>query len=131
MENLFSDSLLTKKTHIARIEFLKSWSAASASIVSEYRSAYNYETQSRSDQFGLSSGASLFLGSVLTSKSTLTLTSLSAYADIDHYVYAGEGRGDYVYDENTDSYVYDDVYGSYIKLTERAVSSESGVGKRL
>ncbi|MGE3062668.1 MAG: hypothetical protein AB7T10_03445 [bacterium] len=130
VEDAFVLSSLTKKTDIARLEFAGSWSKAAASVVSEYRSIEDISSASASDRLGLSSNLSLLFGHSFTSYSSFSLTSLSAYRDIDYYVYAGEGRGDYIYDDATESYIFDEVYGSYIKLTERAQSDEPAIGRK-
>lgn len=131
IEKSCSASRYTGRTRISRLEFYDTWSRISASLSSELRMSENLLTKSLSDRFGLSSSVSAPLGPAFDGRASLTVTSLSAYRNIDHYVYAGEGRGDYVYDPETETYIYDETYGSYVKITEREQGNEPAAGRTL
>lgn len=52
------------------------------------------------------------------------ITSLSIYDLVETYVYVGKGKGEYIYDSQTNTYIYDRIYGDYILVKENKLSSE-------
>ncbi|MCK4524154.1 hypothetical protein KAU15_04430, partial [candidate division WOR-3 bacterium] len=64
-----------------------------------------------------------------TYSQNLLLTSVSNYMISESYIYAGIGKGDYVYDTLSGNYVFDEFEGEYIKITENVISN-TPVAKR-
>uniref|UniRef100_A0A7C3J5J9 Uncharacterized protein n=1 Tax=candidate division WOR-3 bacterium TaxID=2052148 RepID=A0A7C3J5J9_UNCW3 len=52
------------------------------------------------------------------------ITSLSIYDLVETYVYVGKGKGEYIYDPQTNTYIYDRIYGEYILIKENKMSNE-------
>jgi len=123
-EERFSDTVKKYVSNILRSEFSKSWDAVRTSILCEYQRVENLSSNVLSNRFGLSSNIGVLLGQKFSSNNMLRITSLSTYIDIETYVFVGEGKGNYIYDKETDSYIYDEIYGNYIKITERDVSKD-------
>lgn len=55
----------------------------------------------------------------------IRLSSVSRYKEVESYVYAGPGRGEYIYDSLSNEYIYDDYEGEYVKITENIISDNA------
>jgi hypothetical protein len=128
-EKRSSDSIIKSKANIIKGEFSKSWTLFRMYLMTEYRRTENLLLSKDTDQFGLNSNSSLLLGPLLSVNNSLRITSLSTYIDRDSYVFVGAGKGDYVYDGESGTYIYDDIYGEYVKITERSASADPVSGR--
>ncbi len=55
---------------------------------------------------------------------TLNFSSVSNIKQEETYIYVGEGKGEYVYDSLSNSYIYDEFEGDYIKIIENVFSTD-------
>lgn len=61
----------------------------------------------------------------------INISSVSEYEMNETFIYAGRGRGDYVYDSLSGNYLYDEYEGDYIRIIENVLSDNAVSSRKI
>lgn len=89
----------------------------------EYRETDDLQTGVSKNLLIGDAGFSGALAKIFSVKSGLSVTSLSSYKTTDVYIYAGKGKGDYIYDDESGLYIEDQYEGEYVKTVQTLPSA--------
>ncbi|MEO0281572.1 MAG: hypothetical protein ABIN05_04415 [candidate division WOR-3 bacterium] len=122
-ERIFEDSLKIKNIDVFKLETNKSERENFLALFSGEYKVFDYNDTKR-NIVAINTVYKKIFTNVYEYFLDTYITSLSLYNIVETYVYVGKGKGDYVYDPITNSYIYDKIYGDYVLIKENKLSND-------
>ncbi|MEO0288280.1 MAG: hypothetical protein ABIN00_01390 [candidate division WOR-3 bacterium] len=122
-EKTFEDSLKVKNVDVFKFEMNKLERENFSALFSGEYKIFDYNDTKR-NIVAISTFYKKKFKNVYEYSFDTYITSLSIYDIVETYVYVGKGKGDYVYDPVTNSYIYDRIYGEYVLIKENKLSND-------
>ncbi|MEJ5307412.1 MAG: hypothetical protein WHT27_03845 [candidate division WOR-3 bacterium] len=122
-EKIFEDSLKTKNIDVFKFETNKLERENFSALFSGEYKIFDYNDTKR-NIVAISTSYKKIFKNICEYFLDTYITSLSLYNIVETYVYVGKGKGEYIYDSTTNSYIYDKIYGEYILIRENKLSGD-------
>lgn len=122
-ERIFEDGLKIKNIDVFKLEINKFENQSFSTLFSGEYKIFDYNN-SRKNVVGINTIFRKQYKNLYEYFFNTNITSLSLYNIFETYVYVGKGKGEYIYDPSTNSYIYDKIYGEYILIKENKLSTE-------